>query len=195
VSAVVHTYADYVQGPSIRWNNVDYATNEMRPRAGTTTSPYLDGVGGSNTYEIQSGMLELPGYATPGRLTVNAAFRYGYLNGQFSAPEMLFDLERSTYPAAFESILLSTKTTSESLYITGTEYTKLAGFLPHFQIVGGTLEYDEGWTFAPHLAPTRNPKTGTLTVNEMVTNTLATISQYDPDLCLADLGTLDTGAA
>lgn len=193
ISAVVHTYSGLVAGPQVAYNGTNSNTTEMAPRSYTSDSQYLASVQGSNVHEMNCGMLQWSNFTSPSQASINTAFRFSQLNGQLRAPGMRFDLERNDYGSALETIFLSTKTTMESLYITGTLYAKLAGFLPHFQIIGGSLSYQGGWTFEPNMAPTRNPKLGTLTVAQLVTTDTPTMSQFDPDLCLADLGNLDTG--
>ena len=195
ISAIVHTW--YRAGRS---RLVDAGGGQSGavfdyPKNMETSTQFLAGVKGSNVLELNGNFMSNSGYTSPTQITVNMADRISKLNGQLCAPAMRFDFERFDYGTSLETIFLQTCTTTESIYISGIEQTKLAAFLPHFQIIGGNLTYQNGWTFEPHMAPTRNPKGSTLTVAQICTNEVPTISQFHPSLSLADLGNLDIGAS
>ena len=81
----------------------------------------------------------------------------------------------------------------ETIYLLGAELSALPNFLPQFQIIGGTLEYDQGWTFEPYLGPTQNSQFTPIVMSDLLPGFRETLGDFHPSFSIADLGYITTG--
>ncbi|MFJ3393998.1 hypothetical protein [Leifsonia aquatica] len=115
------------------------------------------------------------------------------LNGQLRLPALSFDATRRPLPADVESVIYRTSAQAVPLYFAGSVFNGMANVGPQFQIIGGTLRYDEGWSHEVTVCAARPNPGAQLTVAQLVTNTGPTLADFDPDISLADLGLVTTG--
>ncbi|MBZ4486284.1 hypothetical protein [Microbacterium sp. cx-55] len=117
------------------------------------------------------------------------------LNGQLRVPRLTFDADRAPLPAALEAVLYRPTAQAVPLYFAGSVFNGMPMVGPQFQIIGGTLTYEDGWRHEVSVCSTGPAPAATLTVAQLVTNPAPTLSDFDPDISLADLGQVTTGLA
>lgn len=117
------------------------------------------------------------------------------LNGQLRMPALTFDAKRAPLTAALEALIYRPVAPGVPLYFAGSVFNGMAGVGPQFQIIGGTLTYDDGWAHEVTVCATGPGAGSTLTVAQIVTNPAPTLGDFDPDVSLADLGQVSIGLA
>jgi hypothetical protein len=126
------------------------------------------------------------------------------VNGRFSAPPLRFDFRRfSTGDVDLDDILLATIDKSVPLYLKHSMLNHLPNFGPQFQLIGGTIAWmpkvagsqlDAGWVVDMKLAPATGA-IDNVTISNLVTNATPAMSDFDPELSLAELGDVTIGLA
>jgi hypothetical protein len=118
------------------------------------------------------------------------------LNGKILPPEFVFDIEEFDYDAETVTDLMATWTRPNvqppAWAFPGSRFEQLTGFGPFFQIIGGELRFQQGWTHTARFAPSRGAA-GTLAINQLVTTDPPLFSQYDLTISLATLGIVTKG--
>ncbi len=120
------------------------------------------------------------------------AHLFEQLNGKVSLPRVRFDWSRFEYPADVTAALIDTYAKPLPLYFPGSVFAAVTDAATEHQVIGGTLTYDHGWTLDATLAPAIRTR-GDLTLNQLVTIDAPTLSDFDPDLNVADLGNVTKG--
>jgi hypothetical protein len=125
------------------------------------------------------------------------------INGQFASPDLSFDFRRFAPGDTIADVLLACYDQPTPLYFKNSILNYLPNYGPQFQLIGGTITWmgekdgsdlPAGWSVDMTLAPA--PSTAaTATITTLVTNATATISSFDPNITLADLGDVTIGAA
>lgn len=115
------------------------------------------------------------------------------LNGQLRVPSLTFDAKRMPLPAALEALIYRPVAPGVPLYFAGSIYNGMTAVGPQFQIIGGTLRYDNGWSHEVTVCATGPAVPSTLTIATLSSDTAATIGDFDPDVSLADLGHVSIG--
>ncbi|WP_146072757.1 hypothetical protein [Cryobacterium sp. Y62] len=185
IANVILSYSITTSGPTIEVNGTTQNTSVIGIFDVDVDVANVASNGGKNRLEVVSGTQFVSGsasFTTPGLLAGDNARLVAQINGKTSTPAVRFDLERVEYGELVEDILLSTRDLAEPLYLIGSPYAALPAFGPMFQLIGGTLEYNHGWTLDATLAPTIN-NAGMLTVAQLSTSTTATLgdfSEYQP---------------
>lgn len=116
------------------------------------------------------------------------------LNNQLRLPNLRFDADRMPL-GDVEAMLYRPVAQAIPLYFAGSIFNGMQHVGPQFQIIGGTLRYDNGWTHDVTLCATQSNTLPALTLAQLVTNPTPTIADFDPDISLADLGLVTTGLA
>lgn len=118
------------------------------------------------------------------------------LNGKILPPEFVFDIEANNYDASTLADLMATWTRPNvqppAWAFPGSRYEQLSGFGPFFQIIGGELRFQQGWTHTARFAPSRGAA-GALAINQLVTTDPPLFSQYADTISLATLGIVTKG--
>jgi hypothetical protein len=115
------------------------------------------------------------------------------LNGQLRLPTLKFDAKRLPLPAAVEDVVYRPTMQTVPLYFAGSVFNGMTNVGPQFQIIGGTLRYDDGWSHEVTVCAARPNSGAQLTVAQLVTNSTPTLADFDPDISLADFGLVTTG--
>lgn len=118
------------------------------------------------------------------------------LNGKLVPPQFVFDIEENEYDADTLTDLMATWTRPNvqppAWAFPGSRYEQLTGFGPMFQLIGGELRFQQGWTHTARFAPSRGVA-GSLNINQLVTTDPPLFSQYEGTISLATLGIVTKG--
>lgn len=115
------------------------------------------------------------------------------LNGKLSLPPVRFDWRRFEYSAAVTFAMLDTYVhDGMAFYFPGSVFNVAIDAATVHQVVGGTLVYHDGWTADVTLVPAILTATG-ITVDELCLDNEPTLSDFDPDITIADLGNVSQG--
>jgi hypothetical protein len=129
----------------------------------------------------------------PGWLRDQVVAIVNKLNGQLAMPALSFDADRVPLPADLEDLIYRPVAPGVPLYFAGSVFNGIAGAGPQFQIIGGTLTYDDGWRHTVTVCATGPGTPSTLTLSQLVTNPTVALEDFDPDITLADLGYVTIG--
>jgi hypothetical protein len=178
----------------------DYPAENQRtvPTPGRSTDNTLDIDGGYSIYgsttAYQAGGVRLQPALDDAVITVSA------LNGRIAAPSLGFDPRRADdgFPVISEAlldVLLGVNDDTTPIYIAGSRYIALEYVGPMFQLIGGTLRYDNGWhvddmVLAPALSNTPAQR---LTVTQLWGTSTATWGDLAPDIHFADFDVVTGG--
>ncbi len=125
-------------------------------------------------------------------LADDLAHLFEQLNGKVSLPRVRFDWTRFEYPADVTAALIDTYAKQLPLYFPGSVFAAVTDAATEHQVIGGTLTYDHGWALDATLAPAVRTR-GDLTLDQLVTIDAPTLSTFDPDMRVADLGNVTKG--
>lgn len=127
-------------------------------------------------------------------IAANYAAALGQLTGKTVMPKLRLDWRHFQYADAVTSAFIDTKTSRIPLYFPGSVFATMLDAAAVHQIIGGTLVYAEGgWTLDATVAPALGHGEG-VTVAGLVTRDEPTISDFDDDITIADLGNITIGA-
>lgn len=115
------------------------------------------------------------------------------LNGQVGMPTLTFDAKRMPLPAEIEALIYRPVVSTVPFYFVGSVFNEIEGAGPQFQIIGGTLTYEDGWRHEVSLCATGTPITSSPTLTQLSAHATAILGDVDPDISLADLAYLTTG--
>jgi hypothetical protein len=115
------------------------------------------------------------------------------VNGKFTAPPATFDFERWDYGPDVEAILLDTKDHPVSLRFPGSIYDGLTGYGPAFQLIGGTLVYQQGWQLRSAVLAPAPVTDANLTLADLSKNDTATLADCADTLRVGTLATITEG--
>lgn len=118
------------------------------------------------------------------------------VNGKLVPPDLVFDIERDDFGADVDSQLMATWTTPDgqpkAWFFPGARYEELRGWGPFFQLIGGQLRFQQGWTHTARFAPSRGAA-GNLAINQLVTVDPPQFDQYAASISLGTLGIVTKG--
>lgn len=120
----------------------------------------------------------------------------GFLNGKTVPSGLYYDFER--FPelgAALDALLFNTFDVATPVYFGGSIAADFPNHGPFFQIIGGTLEFREGWRVELTLAPAPSSTAAPVTYESWVTNANATYEQFADSITWADFAVITEGAA
>lgn len=125
------------------------------------------------------------------------------INGQFASPDLSFDFRRFAPGDSIADVLLAAYDQPIPLWFRNSILNYLPNYGPQFQLIGGTITWHgaadgvdlpAGWSVDMTLAPA--PSTAAnVDISHLVTNATATLSSFDPNITLADLGDVTVGAS
>jgi hypothetical protein len=187
-SDVVHEYS-ISYGTTEQVNGQALGTRGYQPEATPFAVPDAPRRGLS-TYSVNNDVAYADGNYPPSFITEFTAGLLSRLNYQLSPPPLRFDLEKTDYGSALETVLLGTHTVAFPIYIMGSELGALENFHPRFQIIGGTLTYSGGWDLVPYLAPTQWNGLTSVTLDAATSGMTATVGNFHPSFSLADLSSM-----
>lgn len=119
-----------------------------------------------------------------------------FLNGRTVPEGLYYDFERHPeLTADLDSLLFNIFDVPVSLYFEGSIAADFPNHGPFFQIIGGTLEFREGWRVTPTLAPAPSIPGAEVTYANWVTNTAATYEQFADTITWADFAVVTQGAS
>ncbi|MET3449802.1 hypothetical protein [Curtobacterium sp. 1544] len=116
------------------------------------------------------------------------------LNGQLRMPTVRFDDKRLPLDAAATDAIYRPLQSTTPLYFAGSMFNVLENAGPQYQIIGGTLTYNRGWTHDVNVCAARSLTTPDLTIAQLFgTTTPAQLGQFDASIRLGDLATVTQG--
>ena len=110
------------------------------------------------------------------------------LNGRLLPPDLVFDIEAYNYGTEPESVLMCTYSNAGAWTFPGARYEALTGWGPFFQLIGGELAYQQGWTHTATFAPSLSSTNPTLNISQLVTTDPPLLNQYADTVSLSTLG-------
>jgi len=118
-------------------------------------------------------------------------------NGTYRLPRLRYTVSRDKAVTDERmEMLINTRAHARAVFFAGSVFNGLPGVPAQVQVIGGTTGYSAGgWWAELETAPanTAGLATGTLTVDQLVTNPGPTLADYDPSIRLADFGLIQTG--
>jgi hypothetical protein len=147
---------------------------------------------------ITNNRLHFPAAVATGQTETAADFaarlvpQIATLNGKLQPPILAFDIEANVYGTGNEAALLSTWTVPGAWTFPGSRYDGLTGWGPFFQLIGGELDYRQGWEVLGTFAPAASTGT-TLTITQLVTTDPPLLNQYADTISLGTLGLVTKG--
>jgi len=117
------------------------------------------------------------------------------LNNQIRLPVLRLDDRRLPLgDASLTAIAYTPAAQTLPLYFAGSVFNTLQNAGPQYQIIGGTLAYDNGWTHDVNLSPVRTTPREPLSIAAVFGSTSAsTWASYDDSIRLSDLDTITQG--
>lgn len=119
-----------------------------------------------------------------------------FLNGKTVPDGLYYDFDR--FPELgtdLDNLLFNTFDVETPLYFVGSIAADFPNHGPFFQIIGGTLEFRDGWRVSLTLAPAPSTPGAEVTYANWVTNTAATYEQFADTITWADFAVVTQGAS
>lgn len=117
------------------------------------------------------------------------------LNDRFDLPTVRLNLVgRRSYDDLERDIYYGINATNKAVAFPGSVLNAIPGVGTSYQVIGGVLEYADGWAHTFNLAPAIGDP-DVVTLAELVTNPTPTIADFDPTLSVGDLGLVTEGLA
>ena len=154
--------------------------------------------------KIKSGVITLdatefgydvgPTNAYPGWLLAEAVKVVNSINNQLRLPVLRFDDKRLPLAdASLVELIYRPMSTTAPLYFAGSVFNTLRNAGPQYQVIGGTLTYDDGWTHDVILAPARSTQRDALTWGATFGSSTATWAGFYDSITWNDFNTITTG--
>lgn len=116
------------------------------------------------------------------------------LNGQVRLPTLRLDDRRLPLDQSTTDALYRPYQSTTPLYFRGSVFNPMRNAGPQYQVIGGTLRYDRGWTHDLTVCPARNTAAADPTIADLFgTTSAAQLGQFDPDIRVGDLATITKG--
>jgi len=133
-------------------------------------------------------------YSWPEDVAASYAADLGQLTGLANLPHVRLDWRNFQYAYEIAYHFLRAAVRPYAVYFPGSVFSTMLDAAALHQIIGGELVYHDGWTLDAWLAPALGHGSS-LTIDELVTNDVAEIGDYQDDITIADLGNVTIGAS
>lgn len=133
--------------------------------------------------------------ARAAQVAVDAVAVANTLNDRFDLPTVRLNLVgRRSYDELERDIYYGINATNKPVAFPGSVLNGIPGVGTSYQVIGGVLEYADGWAHTFNLAPAIG-EPDVVTLAELVTNPSPTLADFDPTLSVGDLGLVTEGLA
>ena len=133
-------------------------------------------------------------FSWPNDVAERYAADLGQLTGLANLPHVRLDWRNFQYAYEVAYHFIRACVRPYAIYFPGSVFNTMLDAAALHQIIGGELVYHDGWTLDAWLAPALGNGEG-LTIDELVTNDVAEIRDYQDDITIADLGNVTIGAS
>lgn len=178
-----------IDAVNVSWTDANGDEQVVQRATSRAAEPAL----GKRIWELRTDILNSAARAQS--VAVEAVAVADTLNDRFELPPVRLNLVgRRSYDDLERHIYYGINTTTKPVAFPGSVLNGIPGAGVSFQVIGGVLEYDKGWSHTFNLAPAVGDP-GNVTLAELVTHPDPTLADFDPSLSVGDLGLVSEGLA